>query len=139
MPGGRVCPPISAVRAAPTAGPPPAFMAALNAVVKSVWAVMAIASPRCSVPVNIPGPSTPGAAPNPVIEAAGHIPISPLTIVGPVLETTGVAPRIPKLQAAPNGMATGGGQIGEVVKVHTKLAASGVPEVFVAPVVMVAV
>jgi len=74
-----------------------------------------------------------------VIEAAGHIPISPLTIVGPVLLTEGVAPRIPKLQAAPNGMAAGGRQIGVVVKVHTKLAASGVPPVVVAPVVMVAV
>src|ERR1700674_1308506 len=135
MPGGRVCPPISAVRAAPTAGPPPAFMAALNAVVKSVWAVMAIESPRCSVPVNIPGPSTPGAAPNPVIEAAGHIPISPLTIVGPVLVTAGVAPRIPKLQAAPNGMAAGGGgHTAEVVNVHTKLAASPMPNMSCRPV-----
>jgi len=114
-------------------------MARLNAVVKSVWAVIAIESPRCSVPVNIPGPSTPGAAPNPVIEAAGQIPISPLTIVGPVLLTAGVAARIPKLQAAPNDMTAGGVQVGVVVNVHTKFAASGVPAAFVAPVVMVAV
>jgi len=121
---GMVCPPISAVRAVPTDGPPPAFMAALNAVVKSVCAIWATGSPRCSVPVNIPGPSVFGAVPNPVIEAAGHIPISPLTIVGPVLLTEGVAPRIPKLQAAPNAM-TGGGvpHVEGVVNVHTLLAA----------------
>src|ERR1700676_1216430 len=139
MPGGRVCPPISAVRAVPTDGPPPAFIAALNAVVKSVWAVMAIESARCSVPVNIPGPSAPGADPNPVIEAAGHIPISPLTIVGPVLVTEGVAPKIPKLQAAPKAIPAGGRHTGEVVNVHTKLAASGMPPVSCAPVVIVAV
>src|ERR1700682_3607256 len=140
MPGGRVWFPISAVRAAPTDGPPPAFMAALNAVVKSVWAVWAIESARCSVPVNMPGPGTPGAEPNPVIEAAGHIPISPLTIVGPVLETTGVAPRIPKLQAAPNARAGGGGaHTRAVVNVHTKGAANAMPNVSWAPVVIVAV
>src|ERR1700719_2175317 len=124
MPEGRVCPPIFAVRAVPTDGPPPAFMAALNAVVKSVWAIWATGSPRCSVPVNIPGPNVFGADPNPVIEAAGHIPISPLTTVGPVLLTEGVAPRIPKLQAAPNAM-TGGGvpHVEGVVNVHTLLAA----------------
>src|ERR1700674_5170054 len=140
MPEGRVCPSISPGGAVPIDGPPPAFMAALNAVVKSVWAVWAIESARCSVPVNIPGPNTPGAGPNPVIEAAGHIPISPLKIVGPVLETEGVAPRIPKLQAAPNGM-TGGGcpHVEGGVNVHTLLVARALPNMSCAPVVIVAV
>jgi hypothetical protein len=69
-----------------------------------------------------------------------------MILVGPVLLTTGVAPRIPKLQAVPNGEAepgTGGTTMGvhtgEVVKVQTKLAASGLPNVSVAPVVIVAV
>src|SRR5579872_1308231 len=112
-PGASVSPPMSAGRTAP----PAAAAALLYAVVKSPCAVMATASPRCSVPVNVPGG-------NPVMEAAGHIPISPpLTIVGPTLLTTGVAPRIPKLQAVPNGETPGGGggaHVGEVVNVHTK-------------------
>src|SRR5580692_1938341 len=101
--------------------------------VKSPWAVMATASPRCSVPVRVPGG-------NPVTEAAGQIPMSPVTLVGPMLVTAGVAARMPKLQAAPKGMGLPGGvQVREVVKDHTKLAASPVPEALVAPVVMVAV
>jgi len=94
---------------------------------------MATESPRCSTPVIVPGG-------NPVIESAGQIPISPVTIVGPTLLTTGVAPRIPKLQLAPNGMAaTGGGHGAEVVNVHTLFAASGLPNVSNTPVVIVAV
>jgi hypothetical protein len=57
-----------------------------------------------------------------------------------------VAPKIPKLQAVPNGDAepgTGGTTIGahvaEVVKVQTKFAASLLPNVSAAPVVIVAV
>jgi hypothetical protein len=80
-----------------------------------------------------------GADPNPVIEAAGHIPISPVTIVGPVLLTEGVAPRIPKLQAAPKAMTGGGVPHAEgLVNVHTLLAASALPNVSCAPVVIVA-
>jgi hypothetical protein len=75
-----------------------------------------------------------------MIEAAGDIPISPLTIVGPVLVTEGVAPRIPKLQAAPKARAGGGGaQATAVVNVHTKGAANAMPKVSCAPVVIVAV
>jgi hypothetical protein len=48
--------------------------------------------------------------------------------------------RIPKLQAAPKGIAAPGGvHVAVVVNVHTKLAASAVPEVSWAPVVIVAV
>src|SRR5437016_5386924 len=97
---------------------------------------MATASPMCLTPVNVPGG-------NPVIEAAGHIPTSPPeTTVGPTLLTTGVAPRIPKLQAVPSG---DGGTVGGghgptgVVKLHTKLAPSLLPNVSAAPVVTVAV
>jgi len=77
---------------------------------------------------------------NPVMEAAGHIPTSPVTFVGPTLLTTGVAPRIPKPQAAPRARAPpppGGGQAGEVVKLQVNLAASELPKVSCAPVVMV--
>jgi hypothetical protein len=63
-----------------------------------------------------------------------------------MLLTTGVAPRIPKLQAVPSGEAepgTGGGGIighgADVVNVHTKFAANVLPNVSAAPVVMVAV
>src|ERR1700722_2600480 len=94
---------------------------------------MATGSPKCSIPVNVPGG-------NPVTESAGQIPISPVTIVGPILLTTGVAPRIPKLQLAPNAKAPAGGAHGAVVvNVHTLLAASALPNVSAAPVVMVAV
>ena len=55
---------------------------------------------------------------NPVIEAAGHIPTSPVTTVGPKLVTAGVAARIPKLQAVPNGTVAIHGVV-DVVKVHT--------------------
>ncbi len=129
-------PPISAGRIAP----PGAAAALLYAVVKSPWAVIATASPAWKAPVVVPGG-------NPVIEAAGHIPTSPpTTFVGPTLLTTGVAPRIPKLQAVPKGEGEGGGIGGgggghgaEVVNVHTKLAASGFPKLSAAPVVIVAV
>src|SRR5580692_11840406 len=94
---------------------------------------MATESPRCSTPVIVPGG-------NPVTESAGQIPISPVTFVGPILLTTGVAPRIPKLQLAPNAMAAAGGAHGAVVmNVHTLLAASELPNVSATPVVMVAV
>jgi hypothetical protein len=97
---------------------------------------MATESPECSVPVKFPGG-------NPTIAVPAHTPISPLTLVGAavvdVLVTVEPA-RIPKLQAAPKGMAPPGGvQAGEVVNVHTKLAASGMPEVSWAPVLIVAV
>jgi len=96
---------------------------------------MATESPGWSIPgeVTVPGG-------NPVIESAGHIPTSPVTMVGPTLLTTGVAPRIPKLQAAPKAM-TGGGvpHVEGVVNVHTLLAASALPNVSCAPVVIVAV
>jgi hypothetical protein len=84
-------------------------------------------------PVIVPGG-------NPVIESAGLIPTSPVTWVGPTLLTTGVAPRIPKVQAVPKAMApAGGGQGAEVVKVQTKLAESGLPKLSFAPVETVAV
>src|SRR5580704_5102576 len=89
---------------------------------------MATGSPKCSIPVNVPGG-------NPVTESAGQIPISPVTIVGPILLTTGVAPRIPKLQDAPNARAPAGGAHGVVVmNVHILLAAKGLPNVSFAPV-----
>src|SRR5690349_16364422 len=104
--------------------PPAAAAALLYAVVKSPWAVMATPSAMCFVPVSVPGG-------NPVIEAAGNIPTSPVTLVGPILLTTGVAPRIPKLQAAPN--AKGGGGAGQgpagVVKLHMRLETSLLPNV----------
>ena len=54
--------------------------------------------------------------------------------------TTGVAPRIPKVQAAPNARAGGGaGHVAEVVNVHALFAARALPNVSFAPVVMVAV
>lgn len=123
---------MSAGRMAPPAVP----AAALYAVVKSTWALAAMESAACRVPVNIPGG-------NPVIALPGDTPTSPLTLVGAavveVLVTVEPA-RIPKVQAAPRGMAPAGGvQIGEVVKDHGKLPASPMPKVFVAPVVMVAV
>lgn len=113
-----------------------AAAAALYAVVKSTWALAATESAACSVPVKVPGG-------NPTIALPGDTPISPLTLVGAavveVLVTVEPA-RIPKLQAAPRGMALPGGvQVAEVVKDQTKLAASPVPEALVAPVVMVAV
>ena len=54
------------------------------------------------------------------MEAAGQTPTSPVTLLGPVLVTEGVAPRMPKLQAVPNP--AGGGSAThrtEVVNVHT--------------------
>src|SRR5256885_15383224 len=104
--------------------PPGAAAALLYAVVKSVCAAIATASPAWNAPVVVPGG-------NPVIDAAGHTPTSPpTTLVGPMLLTTGVAPRIPKLQAVPSGDAepgTGGGgtitQGIEVANVHGKFAA----------------
>jgi hypothetical protein len=86
-----------------------------------------------NAPVIVPGG-------NPVIESAGLIPTSPETVVGPMLLTTGVAPRIPKEHAVPNAMAEGGGGHGAgVVNDHTKLAASELPNVSCAAVVIVAV
>src|SRR5947209_19111148 len=103
--------------------PPGAPAALLYAVVRSDCAFIATASPACFVPVRVPGG-------NPVIDAAGHMPTSPVTLVGPTLLTTGVAPKIPKLQAAPKGGGVcGGAQEGEVVKDHTKLAARVLPKV----------
>ena len=94
---------------------------------------MATESPRCSTPVRVAGG-------NPVTESAGQIPTSPVTMLGPILLTTGVAPRIPKLQAAPNAKAPEGGAHGiVVVNVHTLLAAKALPNVSFAPVVTVAV
>jgi hypothetical protein len=68
-----------------------------------------------NAPVIVPGG-------NPVIESAGLIPTSPVTWVGPILLTTGVAPRIPKEQAVPNGIPPDDEHVA-VVNVHTKLAA----------------
>jgi hypothetical protein len=75
--------------------------------------------------------------------------MSPVTMVGPTLLTTGVAPKIPKVQAVPNGEGgaggggggggVAGGQRGEVVNVHTNLTARVLPNVSAAPVVIVAV
>src|SRR5438477_2043985 len=118
--------------------PPGAAAAWLCAVVKSPCAANATASPAWNAPVVVPGG-------NPVIEAAGHIPTSPpVTFVRLTLLTTGVPPRIPKLQAVPKGKSAGsgvggGGQGAEVVNVHTKLTASGLPNVSAAPEVIVAV
>jgi len=75
---------------------------------------------------------------SPVQAEPGLTPRSPWITLLPVLVTVEPA-KIPKLQAAPNGMPPGVTQVAEVVKVHTKLAASGMPNVSVAPVVMVAV
>src|SRR5438270_12502698 len=115
--------------------PPAAPAALLYAMVRSDCAFCATASPACFVPVRVPGG-------NPVIEAAGHMPTSPVTFVGPTLLTTGVAPKIPKLQAVPNGETPGGGcggaHDGEVVNDHGKLAARVLPKVSAAPVVIVA-
>src|ERR1700722_15564197 len=120
---------MSAVRTAP----PAAAAALLYAVVKAPCAVPATASPAWNPPVIVPGG-------NPVIEAPGLIPTSPVTIVGPMLLTTGVAPRIPNPHADPNTRDEGATHaVGVVAKVHTRFAASGLPNVSVAPVVIVAV
>ena len=75
-----------------------------------------------------------------MIEAAGHIPTSPPVIaVGPVLLTTGVAPRIPNPQADPCPGGGTGTHTADVVNVHTKLAANLLPNMSAAPVVIVAV
>jgi hypothetical protein len=119
---------MSAVRAIPTDGPPPAFMALVNAVCASARAVWAAAVPGSYVlPADIvPGPPV---RLNPVIDFAGNIPTFPVTWVGPggvvvmTLETTGVEARIPKPQdvAKPEG---GGSRHGaEVVNVATELVA----------------
>src|ERR1700676_1493859 len=107
--------------------------------VNALWADWATESPGCFVPVSVAGG-------NPTIDAAGHTPTSPVTLLGPALVTDGVAARSPKLQAAPSGTAAaappappGFGQTGEVVNVHTKLAVSPLPNVSCAPVVIVAV
>ena len=87
------------------------------------------------MPVSVPGG-------NPVTDAAGHIPTSPpVIIVGPILLTTGVAPNIPKLQAVPRFTGPGGGAHGTtaVVNDQVNLAASWLPKVSAAPVVIVAV
>jgi hypothetical protein len=47
--------------------------------------------------------------------------------------------RTPKVQAAPNASPLGGVHVAEVVNIHTKLAASAMPDVSCAPVVIVAV
>jgi hypothetical protein len=75
------------------------------------------------------------------MDAAGNIPISPETLVGPTLVTAGVAARIPKLQLAPNAMAPAGDPHATalVVNVDTLFAASLLPNVSATPVVTVAV
>src|ERR1700674_5057709 len=130
-PAGRVWPPISAIRTAPPAAP----AAALYAVVKAPWAVMATESPAWNAPVIDAG------GPNPVIAVPGDTPTSPLTVVAvPLTLVTVEPPRIPKLQAAPNVMGGGGTpHVTEVVNIHTLLAASAIPNVSCAPVVIVAV
>src|SRR5579863_96814 len=96
---------------------------------------MATASPAWNAPVIEAG------APNPVIAAPGQTPTSPLTVVAVPATLVTVEPaKMPNPQAAPKGMAlAGGGHVGEVVKVHTKLAASPLPNGSFAPVVIVAV
>jgi hypothetical protein len=96
--------------------PPGVPAARLYAVVKSICAVPASEpTPMKNAPVIVPGG-------NPVIESAGLIPTSPVTWVGPILLTTGVAPRIPKEQAVPKGIPPDDEHVA-VVNVHTKLAA----------------
>src|SRR5580658_6581216 len=73
-------------------GPAGCCRGKLFAVVQSPWALCATASPAYSVPLSVPGG-------NPVIEAASQTPISPVTSVGPLLATAGVAGRIPNVQA----------------------------------------
>ena len=81
--------------------------------------------------------SVPGG--NPVTEVPGLSPrFPPAMVVGPVLVTVEPA-RTLKFPAVPNGTGDGGAHVAEVVKVHTKLAASGRPDVSCAPVVIVAV
>ena len=73
------------------------------------------------------------------METAGHIPISPVRMVGPTLLTTGVAPKIPKLQAVPNVDGPEGTQgTVAVVKLHTTSAANLLPNVSATPVVILA-
>ena len=115
--------------------PPGVPAAALYAVVRDPWALAATESAEWSMPVKVPGG-------NPTIAVPGDTPTSPLTLVGAAVVEVLVTvepPRIPKLQAAPRGMALPGAQTAEVVKDHRTLAASPVPEALVAPVVMVAV
>src|SRR5580693_478880 len=109
--------------------PPGVPAAALYAVVSAPWALAATESAECSMPVKVPGG-------NPTIAVPGDTPTSPLTLVGAAVveELVTVEPaRMPKLQAAPNGMPAGVVHVAVVVNFHTKFTASPVPEALVAP------
>src|SRR4029077_13602963 len=117
--------------------PPAAAAALLYAVVKSPCAVWATASPAWVAPVITAG------APKPVTALPDQTPTSPPTWVAVPATLVTVEPaKIPKVHAAPKARAEpppGGGQAAEVVNVQTKLAASPLPKVSCAPVVIVAV
>ena len=81
--------------------------------------------------------SVPGG--NPVTADPGLNPrLPPAMVVGPVLVTVELA-RILKFPADPNGTGEAWHYTAAVVKVHTKLLASGLPKISCAPVVIVAV
>src|SRR5713101_5349598 len=122
---------MSAVRTTPPGAP----AAALYAVVKSPWAVMATASPACVVPITVAG------GVSPVIALPGHTPTSPVIEVAVPATLVTVEPaRIPKLQAVPRLIgAAEAHDVADVVNVHTKLLASALPNRSLAPVVIVAV
>src|SRR6185295_6587125 len=78
--------------------------ASLYAVVRSVWAVAAVASPAWIVPVKVPGPPPLQGAGNAVHALPGLTPRSPSTEVGPVLATVEPArTRKPFALARPTG------------------------------------
>src|SRR5947209_16811681 len=91
MPARSVGTPNDVLQASPASTP--------YAVVLSLCAFAATVSPACIVPITVPGGK-------PTTARAGDTPRSPVTMVGPVLLTFGVAPSTAKLCALPNGGAT---------------------------------
>ena len=70
----------------------------------------AVASAACIVPMRFPGGK-------PMTEDAGDTPKSPVTTVGPVLLTSGVAPSTAKLVAVPSEGAVAANVVGAERKV----------------------
>src|SRR3990172_4826929 len=104
--------------------------ASLYAVVRFAIAPAAAPSPAWIVPFTTPGP-------NPVAAVPGLTPRSPVTVVRPVLVTVEPA-NTAKSPADPRSTAVWPHEGFDVVKVHEKGAASGLPAVSSAPIVTVA-
>src|SRR5207245_6085976 len=116
---------------APTVRP----AASLYAVVRSVWAWAAAASPVWIVPFTVPGP--PSIVKNPVTAVPGLTPRSPLTVVPPVLVTVEPA-RTPNVAADPRATGAWPDVAAAVVKLQAKLLANALSARSLTPVVIVA-